>query len=198
MLLADDRRFVIPTATKTGTFSMESALRHAPFTQHMPRHDPNIPSTHHGAIALLMLRNPYDRLVSMYTWGKTKKHSTLLRWGKDGFEVFCEAWAHAFDHGTNLDWTTPLSTYCSNARETCSRVLLFQLEKEGPHKLLQVLDRAYHLSPDGRVLPKHINTSAHVLQVPRENLWTNDALAAIGTRLAEDVELGDYDYPEPY
>jgi hypothetical protein len=195
MLLADDRRFVIPTATKTGTFSMESALRHAPFTQHMPRHTPLIPESHHGATVLFMLRNPYDRLVSMYTWGQTKKHSTLLRWGKHGFESFCEAWAHAFDRGTNLDWTTLLATYVNSARENSDRVYAFKLETEGPRKLLQLLAGEYRLANN---TPKHINTSAHALQVPRENLWTNDALAAIGTRLADDIELGDYDYPEPY
>jgi len=195
MLLSADQRFAIPTATKTGTFSLESSLtKSGTFYQMMPRHAVEVPDSHHGATVLIMLRNPYARLVSMYTWGFKKKHSTLMRWGADGrdsgFDDFLRNWCAAFDKRHNPDWTTLLAQYVQKAQETNNRVRLFKLENDGVDAMCGYLRRQY---PNVQFLPKRINTSA--AEGSWVCNWTKGRVKLVGNRVWADLDLGDYKAP---
>jgi len=193
MLLSDDGRYVIPTATKTGTFSLESALRGKGFTQKMPRHTRNIPETHHDARVLFMIRHPYARLVSMYRYGIVKKHSWLLAAGADGFEQFCRNWSVARIERKPHDWTTLLSEYVDAAHSTNGAVDMHRLEDNGVAAFLERLAPHY---PDLVVQDKNINRSADRFEGSWRSMWTRPALDAIGDALAADLYLGDYVKPK--
>lgn len=193
MLLADDKKYVVPTATKTGTFSLESALKGRGFTQRMPRHATTIPEEWHGARVLFMIRHPHARLVSMYRYGIVKKHSWLLQAGAGGFDNFCANWAAARDARKPQDWTTLLCEYVNAAQETNSRVDMHRLEDDGVQAFLERLAPHY---PGVAVVDKHINKAADRFHTPWERMWTKPALAAIGNRLDEDLYLGDYSKPK--
>ena len=193
MLLADDGKFVIPTATKTGTFSLEAALKGRGFTQVMPRHTRTIPESHHGARVLFMARHPYARLVSMYRWGTVKKHSWLMVVTKDGFEQFCRNWAAARTARKPHDLTTLLHEYVATAKATNARVNVHKLEAGGVQALLERLAPHY---PMVKAVDKHLNRSSNRYAGDWQDLWTRAALDAIGDELDGDLLLGDYDKPK--
>lgn len=193
MLLSDDGKFAIPTATKTGTFSLESALKGRGFTQRMPRHARDLPDTHHGAQVLFMIRHPYARLVSAYRYGIVKKHSWLLAAGVDGFEQFCRNWAVARIERRPHDWTTLLHEYVDAAQATNGTVSMHRLEDGGVAAFLQRLAPHY---PQLVVQDKNINRSADRFEGDWRSLWTRPALDAIGDALAADLYLGDYVKPK--
>lgn len=191
MLLADNKEFVVPTATKTGTFSLESVLTKNGFGQIMPRHRTRVPDGWHKARVIFMIRNPYARLVSAFRYGIVKKHSWLLRSAgpTQDFEVFCRNWANAFDDGKAKDWTTTLTEYVEDAERTNpNSVTLVRLEDDGVHGLLKVVGLG-HL-PD-----KNINKSHDRFEEKWNHLWTPNALAAVGDRLKEDLSLCNYKRP---
>lgn len=193
MLLADDGKYAIPTATKTGTFSLESALKGRGFTQRMPRHARDIPDTHHRARVLFMIRHPYARLVSMYRYGIVKRHSWLLAAGAGGFEQFCRNWAVARVERKPHDWVTLLHEYVDTAQATNKTVDMHRLEDNGVGAFLERLAPHY---PGIVVQDKNINRSADRFEGDWRSLWTRPALDAVDGMLAADLYLGDYQKPK--
>lgn len=192
MLLSDDGRYAIPTATKTGTFSLESALKGRGFTQRMPRHARDIPQTHHGATVLFMIRHPYARLVSMYRYGIVKNHSWLLTQGRDGFESFCANWAHARRNGGPHDWVTLLHEYVDSADATNRAVSMHRLEDRGVAAFLDRLRPEYPRLPEDR----NVNRSHDRFAGDWKAQWTRAAHNAVDGLLDADLFLGSYHKPK--
>ena len=185
MLLSNDKRFVILTPTKTGTFSLEAALKErGGWEQRMPRHGMEIPKAWHKATVLVMCRNPYHRLVSMYHYGKVKKHSRLLKWGQHGFPAFVRNWLDARAKGKPHDWVTLVSEYLDAARETNLATECYPLEEQGVKHILQRLG-----CPE---LERHNNRSADRFTERPQDLWTPELVRLARPVLLRDIRLGNY------
>lgn len=196
MLISPDRSQVILTPTKTGTKSLEAAFTKHGWTAHMPRHDRRLPIGIRGrARCSVIIRNPYDRLRSMYTFGLHTKHSTLLRWAtfsdskEASFEFFLHNWLAARRGRKNPDWTTTYSEYLQHAQGECrdgTMVTVFKIEL-GTGPILKM----FKLPPEER----HVNRSADK-KVPKPPMyWTGKNVDMVAEVLEDDMELGSYEIP---
>lgn len=196
MLVSNDRRFIVPTATKTGTFSVESCLNGRGFHRLLPRHRDTVPSTHKGSEALMLVRDPYARLVSMYRYGKVKKHSFLLKLGEGGFPMFVTQWCMLRKAGKGPhDWMTLLAEYVDRiAKSGARKVTTYRLESAGVAELLKRVRVEYprHTYPTD----KHINESADRFDEPWQALWTPQLVRLAAPLLAPDCALGEYRAPK--
>lgn len=187
MLLANNHQIVIPTATKTGTRSMESALAGHGFTQTMPRHSHQIPREWHKARPWFMVRNPYARMVSMYRFGVATDNSFLRKAGADGFVAFLANWLDARALGRPHDWITLQSEYVAAAEKTNQRkVLLWCLEDDGVKELIAALKGiGYPIT----VAEKHINKSHDKFEEDWEEMWDKKTKKLVKDILEPDMEL---------
>lgn len=186
MLLADNHKIVIPTATKTGTRSMESALAGHGFTQTMPRHSHEIPREWHKARPWFMVRNPYARMVSMYRFGVTTDNSYLRKAGEEGFEAFVANWLVSRERQRPHDWITLQSEYVAAAERTNGKVMLWCLEEEGVKGIIVALKG---LGYPIQVKDKHINRSHDRFDSSWEELWTPKIKKKVAEVLRPDMEL---------
>jgi hypothetical protein len=202
MILADNKKFVVPTPTKTGTFSLESSLSRNGFGVIMPRHRRRIPDGWHGAEVVLMCRHPFARLVSMYRYGIVHGHSWLLTaaGGREAiaqseaksFTTFCQTWARYRDENQRaLDWVSLYVDYVAASKETNKKVTVIKLEDDGVHGLLD------HVGL-GHLADKNINRSHDKFARPSwERMWTRKTVDIIGNRVDADLKLGNYKRPRP-
>lgn len=198
MLISPDLSKVILTPTKTGTKSFESAFQHYGWEKVMPRHARRVPKHLQGKVAIaLPIRNPYDRLRSMYTFGLQSKHTTLLRWAHPNgltqppsFKAFLDQWCAEMHwrKPIHLDWTSTYSDYLRCAQQECAKgrpVVLMKLENGIPAAL-----RLFGLPP----IERHVNSSSKA-KPPETKFWTKDNVSMVRKLLQEDLELGDYSIP---
>ena len=187
MLLSDDGQYAIPTASKAGTTALEAALVGRGFHLRHPRYGTNIPSTHHNATVLFMVRHPYARLVAQYRHGVANPGGWLHLTSRNGFEEFCRGWALARRIGTRGDWTTTFNDYTNAAMRTNRCVTMHKLEEKGVAAFMELLAPAYP-----RINPR-VRERMETCWRP---MWTRAALAAVDGLLDADLYLGDYKKPK--
>lgn len=192
MILSKDRRTVVVTPTKTATFTLEQELKKTGDYEFVtPRHQRELPVGLPSQLrrVILPIRNPYDRLVSMFRWGHSKHHSTLMRLAEGGtFESFCFRWAALFDANNprNRDWTTTYLMYLQSLRaQTGLEPELFRIE-DGVPMIMQAL---------GYEARGYLSNVSHNFEDVTD-WWTIAAFKAIGDRVKDDLPLGNYKKPK--
>lgn len=187
MLLSDDGQYAIPTASKAGTTALEAALVGRGFHLRHPRYGTYIPSTHHNATVLFMVRHPYARLVALYRHGVANPGTWLHQIGVNGFEAFCHSWAIARHHHQRADWTTTFNDYTNAAMRTNRCVTMHKLEEKGVAAFMELLAPAY----------PRINTRVRErMETCWRPLWTPAALDAVEGLLDADLDHGGYKKPK--
>lgn len=105
---------IICTPTKTGTEALLSVLtRRSRFGQRiMPKHRATVPDEYASFHRVLVVRNPWNRLVSMFYYLR-KMHGS---WGKGSFisfAEFCEYHQYRCKHKPSVDWTWNFCDYAN-------------------------------------------------------------------------------------
>lgn len=181
---------VIVTPTKTGTKSMESALKSQGWEVFMPRHASVIPEAYkyNGLKVFLTIRNPYSRLVSMYRFGIVTNHSYLLRMGMLGFDSFCENWVRSLKTHKPHDWAMTYSNYLDALlRQGYMGTRVLKIEK-GTAAALKAVGAA--------PVERHVNKS-HDRPTSPTVYWTKANLKVVGPAVQEDCERFGYTFNEP-
>lgn len=184
---------IVFTPTKSGTMSLEAALKQFGWQQRMPRHASKPLAWMDGSIrAHLILRNPFARLKSMYTYGILKNHPTLVRFAETddkGFTGFLKGWLDNF-HSTkrNHDWTMRYVDYF-NALAQDDRVAVITTHRieDGVTSIVRDLT--------GQSVAEIVkNTSAERVNV--EAVWTVERVELVQKELLDDCQMGGYTLPE--
>lgn len=188
MLTLDNQ--VIFTPTKSGTMSLEAALKKLGWHQRMPRHGSQLLHWMDGQYhAHLILRNPYHRLRSMFTYGLLKNHPTLVGWAQGRcFTTFLRSWVeNRNSNRPNHDWTTRYIDYyqACGRDDRITRLTTHRIE-DGTARIVKELTG---LDIDEVVK----NTSAE--RVEADVVWTDERISIVALELEDDCKLGDYSPP---
>lgn len=181
---------IVFTPTKSGTMSLEAALKQFGWAQRMPRHSSEPLQWMTGPLqSHLVLRNPYSRLKSMYTYGLLKNHPTLVKFaGTGGFTGFIKSWIeNRHSSKRNHDWTSTYSDYFNRLGqdERVSTITTHRIE-DGSSSIVK------HLT--GNDIAEVVrNTSAERVDV--EAVWTVERVELVQAELLDDCHLGGYTLP---
>lgn len=192
MIIKNDQTLVIPTPTKTATFSLESGFRsNGDYTIIKPRHRHTFPAYMGNVrpVVAMLIRHPYARIFSAWRW--MKEHGGYALGRAETFEEFCEDWVTAAKARLKHDWTFRYTDYYQYYRRALGlrKIRIFCLEQDGVQRLQEFCGVT--------VEPRHVNASSKHLpkdERPRwEDHFTHRCRELVRRYLKPDLKLGGYD-----
>jgi|LakMenEpi03Aug12_release.lakeMendotaPanAssembly.Ray.scaffolds.fasta_scaffold26353_4 hypothetical protein len=197
MIVSKDRRNIVATPTKTGTYSIEAGLKNKGWLIGRPRHRSSIPSwvvTNEPIKLHLTMRNPFARILSMYTYGFTSNHSRLKLWGRNGWPDFVKNWCEARveDPEKFHDWVSTYFDYFARLQAIDDReiasISIHRIEDGIP----EIMNRFGY--------PNHkdifVNQSFNKFERPKDP-WADPLVELVLPHITDDLQMGSYD-PDPY
>lgn len=170
--------------------SLEAALKKLGWHQRMPRHSSQLLHWMDGHYeAHLILRNPYHRLRSMFTYGLLKNHPTLVGWAQGScFTSFLRGWVeNRHSSRRNHDWTYLFIDYLDDCKaDDCITRITTHCIEDGSAAIVKKLT--------GCVIDEVVkNTSAE--RVDADVVWTNERIDIVRLELENDCIMGGYSVP---
>lgn len=110
MTVANDFSWVLCTPSKTGSTSLATTLINRLGVAHREGSQHSTICHHTGAQRIMVVRNPFDRWASMYSFCKAKRPKAYLSEFTSNINLFANEWIKQIDNiKRNTYWTDNLS-----------------------------------------------------------------------------------------